>query len=1049
MSTTNNNANADAMSMPPPSLPNQRRKTFRPTDCVSVVSDSSVYAGAMDPVATTLRGLRKALRNTRNAYMSALKQADTLDDDDILDFYQDMDCLRKEVWLAAWRLVNQTRTYAHAESTNNPDKAASLLSTAESSLTEVRKLWDQSCFNDKNTFASHLFLPTYHDIHDESPETGEKRALEMTMGSSTNFVQSLARRRKSTPNTTGDDEDAGEDDLPVGTEAANLNAAEQRHNAPPHTPGAIEDAEEIRINFEPPTPVTPARSRFLSARDDGDDNADDAMETSWPNDDADLPPGAVGGAPPTQDLLNMLQQSIIDGDRNAQGDAMVHVVQRLVNDVNQVRRSVAREARVNTKFRLGSTSVSQQREENARQLTANIALDAAVTARTDAVTAGIDERKRREEEERRKKEKEEEEEKQRVHAEKVKRKAEETRKEQEEKRRTNLKNKIAQDKREKEEKEEKKRKEAERKAEEERRKAVAKRDAEERKKMEEKKRREEKKKEEEKRRNEEEERKKREAQKKSQQRQIPSKTPPPAVREHPLHEQLRTRQDAAEQEKNAMDHADAMARVQQLISDLNLEDSVVLQTRAPPRKSTPPSISSPIIVRQIAGDPPAPQASRNARGSQRLLVDDVFDDEGFERVDRRKSRKTPPPTPSPPTYQRRQTGSDSARNGLAHSQSFAERMNAVSFIDNPIAYDARVRAKDVGLREMRAARPREAYGYLEPIDYIIAKSKFDNAASNIELDEIDKVTELANVFANPAKEIIDGQQLIIKAHNMRRVYSTLWKRLDEMFNTSVNPFQSAVDGICRKGKVPENDMRAHQALIGTLYKLESVAELLNATGECDRDVHIRRIINARVPHISTDYWKASAREQARHGTAYGFQELIEEGKHWVSFNNLKEPTRMAPKPTKVAATAVGPATFKEQLVNSPPKQQPNDICNICGGRHNSHSCHVLEAIPSAEDRVKKLAEKRLCFHCFCPNHSARDCKDKPTCSTCNKKHATLLHNRKRWDGAGRTGEGITFKTPNSAALAAAAAASKTTPPAPPSSSSTDDSASDEGRVMEA
>merc|ERR1712237_87268 len=128
------------------------------------------------------------------------------------------------------------------------------------------------------------------------------------------------------------------------------------------------------------------------------------------------------------------------------------------------------------------------------------------------------------------------------------------------------------------------------------RKAVAKRDAEERKKMEEKKRREEKKKEEEKRRNEEEERKKREAQKKSQQRQIPSKTPPPAVREHPLHEQLRTRQDAAEQEKNAMDHADAMARVQQLISDLNLEDSVVLQTRAPPRKSTPLSISSPIIV---------------------------------------------------------------------------------------------------------------------------------------------------------------------------------------------------------------------------------------------------------------------------------------------------------------------------------------------------------------------------------------------------------------------------------------------------------------------
>ena len=145
-------------------------------------------------------------------------------------------------------------------------------------------------------------------------------------------------------------------------------------------------------------------------------------------------------------------------------------------------------------------------------------------------------------------------------------------------------------------------------------------------------------------------------------------------------------------------------------------------------------------------------------------------------------------------------------------------MNAASFIDNPIAHNARVRAKDVGLREMRAARPREAYGYLEPIDYIIAESKFENAASNIKLDKIDKVTELTNVFANPVKEIIDGQQLIIKAHNMHRVYNTLWKRLDEMFQTSANPFQLAVDR--------ETDMKAHQALIGTPYKLESVAELL-------------------------------------------------------------------------------------------------------------------------------------------------------------------------------------------------------------------------------
>ena len=116
--------------------------------------------------------------------MAVLKTANTLDEDDLLNYQQDMDALRKELWLAAWRLVSNAKTYADAESASNQDKAASILSTTESSLTEVRKLWDSSYYFDKDTYASHLLMPTYVDIHNESPELEEKRALEMTMGSS-------------------------------------------------------------------------------------------------------------------------------------------------------------------------------------------------------------------------------------------------------------------------------------------------------------------------------------------------------------------------------------------------------------------------------------------------------------------------------------------------------------------------------------------------------------------------------------------------------------------------------------------------------------------------------------------------------------------------------------------------------------------------------------------------------------------------------------------------------------------------------------------------
>ena len=187
----------DAASMPPPALP-QQRVQHRPADAVSVVSDSSVFAGAQDVISVTLRGLQKALRLVRNDWVAMLKQADTLGEDDLIEYREDLDGQRKMVWQAAWRLVNQAKTYADGELASNQDRASSILSVTEGSLVEVRKLWDATYYFNKNQYASETLLPTQQDIYNESPETGTKRALEMTTHSQTRIEQSLARRRTST-----------------------------------------------------------------------------------------------------------------------------------------------------------------------------------------------------------------------------------------------------------------------------------------------------------------------------------------------------------------------------------------------------------------------------------------------------------------------------------------------------------------------------------------------------------------------------------------------------------------------------------------------------------------------------------------------------------------------------------------------------------------------------------------------------------------------------------------------------------------------------------
>ena len=90
------------------------------------------------------------------------------------------------------------------------------------------------------------------------------------------------------------------------------------------------------------------------------------------------------------------------------------------------------------------------------------------------------------------------------------------------------------------------------------------------------------------------------------------------------------------------------------------------------------------------------------------------------------------------------------------------------------------------------------------------------------------------------------------------------------------------------------------------------------------------------------------------------------------------------------------ASYSQKLAHSPPKQQNNVTCNVCGGRHSTQECNTLREM-SVEKRVEALQSRHLCFHCMCSGHRASTCGFRPTCSICSKKHATLLHDRKFQD----------------------------------------------------
>ena len=86
-------------------------------------------------------------------------------------------------------------------------------------------------------------------------------------------------------------------------------------------------------------------------------------------------------------------------------------------------------------------------------------------------------------------------------------------------------------------------------------------------------------------------------------------------------------------------------------------------------------------------------------------------------------------------------------------------------------------------------------------------------------------------------------------------------------------------------------------------------------------------------------------------------------------------------------------TYAERLAKSPKIAQSTVRCAVCEGHHPTERCGILAKM-EPDGKVRKLAEKKLCFQCLEPGHSARRCqREKPFCIMCHKSHQTILHGR--------------------------------------------------------
>ena len=130
-----------------------------------------------------------------------------------------------------------------------------------------------------------------------------------------------------------------------------------------------------------------------------------------------------------------------------------------------------------------------------------------------------------------------------------------------------------------------------------------------------------------------------------------------------------------------------------------------------------------------------------------------------------------------------------------------------------------------------------------------------------------------------------------------------------------------------------------------------------------------------------------------------FDDLLVHIQRWMTVLNNKgmahkRPTSKTNAISSLASSVPAKPTYASRLINSKPQQQSTERCNICRSIHATEDCYQL-VNNDIESRLSLLSNKGLCYHCFEPDHKAKECAKRRfiSCNICKKHHATLLHNR--------------------------------------------------------
>lgn len=217
-----------------------------------------------------------------------------------------------------------------------------------------------------------------------------------------------------------------------------------------------------------------------------------------------------------------------------------------------------------------------------------------------------------------------------------------------------------------------------------------------------------------------------------------------------------------------------------------------------------------------------------------------------------------------------------------------------------------------------------------------------------------------------AKTIADGN------------YDHAWEILAERFEDKRRMVDHHISGLLNMRKMSQESHSELRELVDSCVGyVENLKHLgLDFTGVSDTIV--THILSNALDDETKKLWESSV----AHGELPEYEDTVKFLKGRISVLERCQKSTSDSKVKPSARGAVKGLVSGKQSSNVKVNVVSSSSCEFCAGDHLAFKCSTFNGL-SAEDRLKMVRDKQVCFNCLRRGHRSGECKSSKTCSKCN------------------------------------------------------------------